>query len=162
MSWQRLQLVFDDFVSKLEVSLGDHDKCTDLTVHTSIKPNEEWLEFGVPEGDGCRRVEQFSEWLEFGVPEGDGCRRVEKFFEWLPFGVPEGDGCRRLEPTSEIDLMKPGHNIDNDVEDNNKASHTPTEIELRFALLQKIIDFLTVLKMYADIITTDYALVCFS
>ena len=140
--WHRLQFEFHDIVSKLVVTLGDPNQGQDSKDHdlATKPPDVEWLGFGVPEGDGCRRMEQYS--------------------DWMAFGVPEGDGCRRLEPTSEIDAMKPEHNTENDQEDYDEASHAPTEIEQRFALLQKIINFLTVLKMYADIITTDYALVC--
>ena len=78
--------------------------------------------------------------------------------EWIDFGVPEGDGCRRLEPPLESDK-----NGSEEVEKNPGAEealpHHVTDLEHRFALMQRIIDRLIVTKLYADRISIDYMLV---
>jgi hypothetical protein len=88
---------------------------------------------------------------------------VQDTSDWLDFGVAEGDGCRRLEPSTESEHL-PAESIIHFNKGDNKLherAHYPTatDSEHRFAMMQKVFDCLTVIKMYADIVITDYALV---
>jgi hypothetical protein len=117
--WDRLQLELHEIVSKIEGALADQNQMDD-----SIKLNQE------------NEKQVASDWLDFGVAEGDGCRRLDPPAESI---TDFGKGAERLKE--------------------GVHHHVPTDSERRFAMMQKIFDCLTVIKMYADIVTTDFALV---
>lgn len=68
--------------------------------------------------------------------------------------VPEGDGCKRLDPPADIE----GEALPRVVAHRHRSTAERDDAH-RFTLMQKFFDRLTVLKLYADLISIDFTLV---